>query len=235
MARQLRRGPLSGSRPTAPRSEWTAVNDVLQQAPSHRPTLSGRRRSPRCGALTGGHRRMWGRAVGCENICGMQKWCEGDPVLRLIDAALRDMALRSALYVARRREDGDAKTFVIQTGEEGRFRLRLPDPRSDASLQALVAEAQDHLAQVLGAPVPLCPRHPHALLGIASRGQLKWVCPAGEWECALGDYAERTWPQVDLGGRLAPTLPARLQRRAGALSESRSLSGDPWLSSAFGR
>jgi hypothetical protein len=156
---------------------------------------------------------MWGRAVGCENICGMQKWCEGDPVLRLIDAALRDMALRSALYVGRRREDGDAETFVIQTGEEGRFRLRLPDPRSDASLQALVAEAQDHLAQVLGAPVPLCPRHPHALLGIASRGQLKWVCPAGEWECALGDYAERTWPQVDLGGRLAPILAARLQRR----------------------
>jgi hypothetical protein len=143
----------------------------------------------------------------------MQKSCDGDPTLRLIDALLGAMAVRSAMYVGRRREDGDAETFVIQTGEEGRFRLRLPDPTSDASLQALVAAAQDHLVEVLRAPVPLCPRHAHALLGMVSGGQLTWVCPAGEWECALGDYAERTWPQLDLDSGLAPILAARLQRR----------------------
>jgi hypothetical protein len=31
------------------------------------------------------------------------------------------------MYVARRKEDGDKDTMVIQTGEEGRLRLRLPD------------------------------------------------------------------------------------------------------------
>lgn len=44
-------------------------------------------------------------------------------------------------------------------------------------------------------------------------GQLKWVCPDGEWECALGDHAERTWPQTDLANGLAPVLVGRLKRR----------------------
>ena len=137
---------------------------------------------------------------------------EGAPLMRLIDAVLGDVAVRSAMYVARRREDGDAETFVIQTGEDGRFRLSLPDRVSDASIEALVAEVQAHVGDVLRAPVPRCLRHEHALLGIASKGQLKWVCPDGQWECALGDYAELTWPQFDVE-RLAPILAGRLERR----------------------
>jgi hypothetical protein len=120
----------------------------------------------------------------------MKKPREGDPLMRLIDAVLGDVAVRSAMYVARRRGDGDAETLVIQTGEDGRFRLGLPDPISDTSIEALVAEVQGHVGDVLGAPVPRCPRHDHALLGIAPKGSLKWVCPDGDWECALGDYAD---------------------------------------------
>jgi hypothetical protein len=137
---------------------------------------------------------------------------EGDPVLRLIDTALGDIAVRSVMYVGRRREDGDAETFVIQFGEDGRVRLSLPDLSSDTSIAAVVAEAQARLTEVLGAPVPLCPRHQHALLPSGSAGQLMWVCPDGEWQCPLGDYAELAWPHFDLDS-LAPILAGRLHRR----------------------
>lgn len=137
---------------------------------------------------------------------------EGDPVLRLIDTALCDLAVRSGMYVGRRREDGDAETFVIQFGEDGRFRLSLPELSSDTSIEAVVAETQARLTEVLGAPLPLCPRHQHALLPSASAGQLTWVCPDGQWQCPLGDYAELAWPHFDLDS-LAPILAGRLQRR----------------------
>lgn len=137
---------------------------------------------------------------------------ERTPALILVDAVLTDLAVRSAMYVARRREEGDARTFVIQTGEEGRRRLDLPDPDSDASVMTCVAAAQRHLGEVLGAPVPLCPVHDHALVGLTSGGDLRWVCPDGVWECALGDYEEQTWPQTDVSS-LAPILSRRLRRR----------------------
>ena len=133
-------------------------------------------------------------------------------MLRLIDAALRDIAVREGMYVGRRSDDGDAATFVSQFGEEGRLRLGLPDLSSDASIEAVVAEAQARLIEVLGTPVPLCPRHEHALLPRALAGQLGWVCPDGEWQCPLGDYAELAWPHFDLD-LLAPILAGRLQRR----------------------
>ncbi len=78
----------------------------------------------------------------------------------------------------------------------------------------MVTQAQAHLADVLGAPVPLCPRHDHALRGRAANGTLTWVRPAEEWQCALGDYEELTWPQLDVGS-LAPILLRRLKRRGG--------------------
>jgi hypothetical protein len=70
----------------------------------------------------------------------MKKPRAGDPLMRLVDAVLGDVAVPTAMYVARRRGDGDAETFAIQTGEDGRFRLSLPDPVSDTSIEALVAE-----------------------------------------------------------------------------------------------
>jgi hypothetical protein len=142
----------------------------------------------------------------------MKEPSERDPFLRLIDAVLGDLAVRSAMYIGRRREDGDDESFVIQTGEDGRLRLGLPDRASDASIGAVVAEAQAYLGEVLGAPVPLCPRHQHALVGVAAEGRLTWVCPEGSWQCALGDYEELTWPQDDVAS-LAPILARRLKRR----------------------
>jgi len=145
----------------------------------------------------------------------MKQALEDDPRLALIDAVLHDLSLRSAMYVGRRREDGDADTFVIQTGEEGRHRLNIPDLNCDESIEAVVAEAQVHLQGILGAPVPLCPRHDHALRARATNGTLTWVCPGGEWQCPLGDYEELTWPQLDVES-LAPIS------RAGSSGEAPS-------------
>ena len=52
----------------------------------------------------------------------------------------------------------------------------------------------------------------HALVGVTSDGNLRWVCRDGEWEGALGEYEERTWPQMDVAS-LAPILSRRLHRR----------------------
>lgn len=145
-----------------------------------------------------------------------------DAVLVLIDAVLVDLAVRSGMYVGRRREDGDNTTFVIQTGEEGRARLRLPQLSSDASVERMILDAQTHLGHTLGAPVPLCPRHAHALVAACNNGQITWRCPSGEWACALGEYEERTWPQTDVAS-LAPILSRRLARR-GTFRAVRSIS-----------
>jgi hypothetical protein len=142
----------------------------------------------------------------------MKRAPEADPVLQMVDLVLGDLSVRSRMYVGRRSEEGDAETFVIQTGEEGRFRVGLPDLASDESIQRVAADCSAHLAEVLGTPVPLCPRHDHAVVAAVVQGQLRWVCPDGEWRCGLGEYAELAWPQfaVEL---LAPILARRLERR----------------------
>jgi hypothetical protein len=84
---------------------------------------------------------------------------------------------------------------------------------SDESIEAAVAQAQAHLADVLGARAAVPTTRP-PLRGRAANGTLTWVCPAGEWQCALGDYEELTWPQLDVGS-LAPILLRRLKRRGG--------------------
>jgi hypothetical protein len=137
---------------------------------------------------------------------------ERDPVLQMVDAVLRDLSVGSPMYVGRRSEAGDPQTFVIQTGEEGRFRLRLPDLTSDISIQTVAASAQAHIAEVLGVPVPLCPRHDHSLAATVTQAHLMWLCPEREWQCGVGDYAELAWPHFG-GETLAPILAGRLRRR----------------------
>lgn len=143
----------------------------------------------------------------------MKQAAEADPALRLIDDVLADLAVRAGMYVARRAADGDADTFVIQTGEDGRKRLPVPDLGSDRSIAAVVHQAQTHLGEVLQAAVPLCPLHGHALVGTVSDRRLAWVCPDRKWRCELGLYETMTWPQRELGGDLAPVLMRRVNRR----------------------
>ena len=94
------------------------------------------------------------------------------------------------MFVGRRSEAGESARIVIQTEEEGRHRLALPELGSVEPIETFMADAQAHLGEVFGQPVPRCPRHDHALVGEASGKEIARVCPDGEWRCALGDYEE---------------------------------------------
>ena len=136
-------------------------------------------------------------------------------MLGLVDRVLGDLAVRGGMYLARRADEGDAETMVIQTGEEGRHRVRLPDLSSSSSVERFVAEAQAHLMQVFARPLPQCPLHDHALRGVADGGTLAWVCPEGAWRCGLGEYEDRNWPPAidERPGAVAQALVARFGRR----------------------
>lgn len=157
---------------------------------------------------------------------------ERDPVLRLVDLVLGDLAVRSAMFVGRRPQDGDSESFVIQTGEEGRHRVRLPDLDSRKSIEMFVAAAQRYLEEVLGAPVPRCPEHDHALVGTSESESITWTCPESGWRCEVGDYEAQTWPQLDASSKLAEILSRRLRRR-GTFPTVRTIrvsqSGDEWV------
>ncbi len=129
-----------------------------------------------------------------------------DSQLWLVDAVLTDLAVRTGKFswsacAGWRRGD------VRHPDRRGRS-VSPGAPRScasDRSIEAMVTQAQAHLTQTLGAPVPLCPRHDHPLVGASVDSRLWWRCPEGQWECALGEYEEQTWPQLDVPS-LAPIL-----------------------------
>jgi hypothetical protein len=152
--------------------------------------------------------------------------------LTLADQVLGDLAPRGGMYVARRKEDGDQETMVIQTGEEGRHRLRLPDMSSSSSIERFIAEAQTHLERVFGRPLPGCLAHEHALCGVVEGGQVWWVCPDGGWRCQLGDYDDLNWPPApdQRPGDVVAALVNRFARRgiAGWQSASPSRETAPW-------
>src|ERR1022692_4438192 len=136
-----------------------------------------------------------------------------NPVLEIVDRVLGDLALRDRMFVGRRPEAGETATIVIQAGEEGRHRLALPELGSVESIETFMADAQAHLGEVIGQPVPRCPRHDHALVGEASGREVAWVCPDGEWRCVVGNYEECTWPPELDAGNMAAALSSRLTRR----------------------
>ncbi len=135
-----------------------------------------------------------------------------DSVLRLVDTVITDLAVGVRRYVGRRACDGDADTFMLQDGEEGRRRLSLPDPRHPATVISMTRTAQRYLRDQLGEPVPRCPVHDHALDLAESEAGYDWVCPAGQWRASLGDYAEHAWPHFS-PKLLAPILMGRVKRR----------------------
>ncbi len=99
----------------------------------------------------------------------MKDGVENDSVLRLVDTVIADLAVRPARYVGRCARDGDAETFVLQDGEEGRLRLGLPDLTSPGSVVAMARAAQSYLCRELGESVPRCPLHDHPCVS-ARRG-----------------------------------------------------------------
>jgi hypothetical protein len=69
------------------------------------------------------------------------------------------------------------------------------------------------------------------LIGAASAREVAWVCPDGEWRCAVGDYEECTWPPELDAGSMAAVLFSRLTRRgiAGVRRVGFSRRGGEWV------
>jgi hypothetical protein len=135
-----------------------------------------------------------------------------DQVLKIVDMVIGDLRLRDRMFTARRPDPERPEVIVIQTGEEGRRDLPIPNLEQPRTLETFIAAAQAHLFDVYGQPVPLCPRHDHALVARVELGGIEWVCPDGDWRCPLGDYEENTWPPSLAAGDLAAALSARLTR-----------------------
>jgi hypothetical protein len=136
-----------------------------------------------------------------------------DTVLEIVDLVLGDLRLRDRMFTARRPDPEHPDVIVIQTGEDGRQDLPTPSLEQPHTLETFIAAAQTHLREVYGQPVPLCPKHSHALVAQLHGGEIEWVCPEGAWRCPLGAYEESTWPPPLDSGYLAAALCARLDRR----------------------
>jgi hypothetical protein len=134
-------------------------------------------------------------------------------VLDLVDRVLGDLAPRDGMFAGRRDHDGDWRSVVIQAGEDGRYRLSVPDLSSPRSVEVFIADAQAHLQEIFDRPLPPCPLHGHALIGQVQGAEIAWVCPQGAWRCQLGEYEELAWPPELDAGNMAAALAARLGRR----------------------
>jgi hypothetical protein len=59
--------------------------------------------------------------------------------------------------------------------------------------------------------LPPCPEHGIGLRAVADGNDVRWRCPHGDWDCAIGEYDEPFWPVY--GGEAAPMLGRRFDRR----------------------
>jgi hypothetical protein len=135
---------------------------------------------------------------------------EDDERLRFVDTVLYDLAfgggITGGVGVMRRPAEDAPGLVMIQSGEEGRLELALPDLTVPDTIVAFVGELQAHVIEVQGEPRPDCPSHPsaHALACRAVADEILWVCPEGDWRCPLGQYDELNWPPADLGAEIVP-------------------------------
>lgn len=135
------------------------------------------------------------------------------PTLAFVDRVLDDLRWQDGMFVGRRPDATEPGVVVIQFGEEGRYRLALPDLGSVDSVGTFVADVQSHLTQVYGRSVPACPLHDHSLVCENQADGFAWGCPDAEWRCAVGDYEEQAWPPDGLSaGGLAVAASRRLSR-----------------------
>lgn len=151
---------------------------------------------------------------------------DDDPVLQFVDLVLYDLAFGGPMYVGRRPGAAAPGRVMIQSGEEGRRELALPDLSSAESVLTFVADLQAHVSDVHNAPVPACPvdSHDHALMCRSTDGAVRWVCPDAEWSSPIGEYDERNWPPTDLDAENIPdrTMTRIFRRDIDALREAHS-------------
>jgi hypothetical protein len=139
---------------------------------------------------------------------------DDNPVLQFVDLVLYDLAFGGPMFVGRRAGAAAPGRVMIQSGEEGRRELALPDLSSPKSVETFVAELQAYVSDVHNAPMPACPAesHDHALVCRSADGAVRWECPNAEWSSPIGEYDERNWPPTDLDGE---NIPDRAMTRIG--------------------
>jgi hypothetical protein len=127
---------------------------------------------------------------------------------------LVDLALPDGMFVGRRVGASAPGKVLIQSGEEGRYELTLPDIASLDSVEEFVSRLQAHVSTVYGKPVPTCPVHDHPLVCRAVGGAVSWMCPDGDWRSPIGEYDEHNWPPADLDAEGVPdAVIRRIARR----------------------
>lgn len=77
------------------------------------------------------------------------------------------------------------------------------------------AQLQAFLDVELGRPVPPCPGHLVGLVPCRVGDAVHWRCPAGDFQCRVGDYQDALWPPSpdEESHRIGPMLAGRFSRR----------------------
>jgi hypothetical protein len=158
---------------------------------------------------------------------------DDDPALQFVDLVLHDLAFGGPVYVGRRPGAAAAGRVMIQSGEEGRRELALPDLSSPESVETFVADLQAHVSDVHNALVPACPvdSHDHAVVCRSADGAVRWVCPDAEWCSPTGECDERNWPPTDLDAEEIPdrTMTRIFRRDIDVLREAHPERRRGWL------
>lgn len=89
-------------------------------------------------------------ALPADAIIGAMSAPRGDPVFELVDGVLRDLGSVSPCSWVGAPRWANQRRVVIQTGEEGRYRLAVPDAGSPSAIEAFIAEARCISATSLG-------------------------------------------------------------------------------------
>jgi hypothetical protein len=84
---------------------------------------------------------------------------------------------------------------------------------AEQAVAGFALEVQQWLAAVCGFAVPRCPSHEQVLHASVVDTDLWWRCPAGDFECVLGEYLLALWPPTAGDMQASPALAARLSRR----------------------
>jgi hypothetical protein len=77
------------------------------------------------------------------------------------------------------------------------------------------ARLQAFLGVELDGPVPPCPGHRVGLVPCRVGDAVHWRCPAGDFQCRVGDYQDALWPPGpdEDPHRIGPMLAGRFSRR----------------------
>jgi hypothetical protein len=96
---------------------------------------------------------------------------------------------------------------------------------------SFAARLQAFLDVELDRPAPPCPAHGLGLAAVRVGDAVCWRCPAGDFECRVGEYQDALWPPGPTDAQAGPMLARRFHRRrlTGIHSSGVELRDDRWV------